>query len=95
MGYENNPKYANHIIKQPKAFKKANGLGVVQDISFYSKDFLDTHPDIIVGKKSGSPDEDKSLADSKALIPVLRNFFKKHPFINPKTFLDDAAFDSI
>ena len=138
---ENNPKYANRIIKQLKTFKKANGLddsydpykaaygsmpshsaanpaiqqmyinghfcyafkfgiitnglGIVRDISFYNKDFLDAHPDIIVGKKSDSPDEDKSLADSKALIPVLKDFFKKHPLINPKTFLGDAAFDSI
>ena len=138
---ENNPKYANRIIKQLKAFKKAkgmddsfdpykaaygsmpshaaanpaiqqmyinghfcyaykfgiitNGLGIVRDISFYNKDFLEAHPDIIVGKKSDSPDEDKSLADSKALIPTLKDFFRKHPLINPKTFLGDAAFDSI
>lgn len=138
---ENNPKYANSIIKQLKTFKKAkglddsydpykaayssmpshaasnpaiqqmyinghfcyafkfgiltNGLGIVRDISFYNKAFLDAHPDIIVEKKSDSPDEDKSLADSKALIPVLKDFFRKHPLINPKTFLGDAAFDSI
>lgn len=138
---ENNPKYANRIIKQLKAFKKAkgmddsfdpykaaygsmpsraaanpaiqqmyinghfcyaykfgiltNGLGIVRDISFYNKDFLDAHPDIIVAKKSDSPDEDKSLADSKALVPTLKDFFRKHPLINPKTFLGDAAFDSI
>lgn len=138
---ENNPKYANSIIKQLKAFKKAkglddsydpykaaygsmpphaaatpaiqqmyinghfcyaykfgmvtNGLGIVRDITFYNKEFLAAHPDIVVGKKSDSPDEDKSLADSKALIPVLKDFFLKHPLINPKTFLGDAAFDSI
>ena len=137
---ENNPKYANRIIRQLKAYKKAqklddsydpykaaygsmpshaaanpaiqqmyinghfcyaykfgiitNGLGIVRDISFYNRDFLDAHPDIIVEKKSDSPDEDKSLADSKALIPVLKDFLKKHPFISPKIFLGDAAFDS-
>ena len=93
---ENNPKYANHIIRQLKAFKKAhnlddsydpykaayasmpphaaanpavqqmyinghfcyaykfgivtNGLGIVRDISFYNKDFLNSHPEIIVGR---------------------------------------------
>ena len=98
---ENNPKYANRIIKQLKAFKKAkgmddsfdpykaaygsmpsraaanpaiqqmyinghfcyaykfgiltNGLGIVRDISFYNKDFLDAHPDIIVAKKIRFP----------------------------------------
>ena len=138
---ENNPKYANRIIKQLKAFKKAhnlddsydpykaaygsmpshaaanpavqqmyinghfcyaykfgiitNGLGIVRDITFYNKDFLEAHPDIVVEKKSDSPDEDKSLADSKALIPVLKDFFQKHPLINPKIFLGDAAFDCI
>ena len=138
---ENNPKYANRIIKQLKAFKKShnlddsydpykaaygsmpthaasnqaiqqmyinghfcyaykfgiitNGLGIVRDITFYNKDFLKAHPDIVVEKKSDSPDEDKSLADSKALLPVLIDFFQKHPLINSKTFLGDAAFDTI
>ena len=72
-----------------------NGLGIVRDITFYNKDFLKKHPDIVVGKKSDSPDEDKSLADSKALLPVLIDFFQKHPLINSKTFLGDAAFDAI
>ena len=71
------------------------GLGIVRDISFYNKDFLNAHPDIVPEKKSDSPDEDKSLADSKALIPVLKDFLQKHPLINPKIFLGDAAFDSI
>lgn len=138
---ENNPKCANRIIKQLKAFKKAhslddsydpykaaygsmpahaasnpailqmyinghfcyaykfgmitNGLGIVRDITFYNKDFLYAHPDIIIEKRSDSPDKDKSLADSKALLPVLIDFFQKHPLINPKTFLGDAAFDTI
>lgn len=138
---ENNPKYANRVIKQLKAFAKAhnfdnnydpykaaygsmpthansnpaiqqmyinghfcyaykfgiitNGLGIVRDITFYNNDFLNAHPDIIIDKKSDSPDEDKCLADSKALIPVLKDFFLKHPLINPKVFLGDAAFDSI
>ena len=138
---ENNPIYANRIIRQLKTLKKTNelydsfdpykaasgsmpphaaansaiqqmyinghfcyafkfgiitnGLGIVRDISFYNKGFLNSHPAIVVGKKSDSPDEDKSLADSKALIPVRKDFFKKHPLINPKIFLGDAAFDSI
>ena len=138
---ENNPKYANRIIKQLKAFKKANklndsydpykaaynsmpsyaasnpsvrqmyvnghfcyaykfgivtnGLGIVRDICFYNKDFLKLHPEIAMKKRTDSPDEDKSLADAKALIPTLKDFFKKHPLINPKIFLGDAAFDSI
>ena len=137
---ENNPKYANRIIKQLKAYAKAqgfdksydpykaaygsmpshacanpeikqlyinghfcyvfkfgivtNGLGVIRHISFYNKDFMASHPDIVVEKKSCSPDEDKSVHDSKLLIPTLKDFFSKHPLINPKTFLGDAAFDT-
>ena len=137
---ENNPKYANRIIKQLKAYAKAqgfdksydpykaaygsmpshasanpeikqlyinghfcyvfkfgivtNGLGIIRHISFYNKDFMTSHPDIVVEKKSDFPDEDKSVHDSKLLIPTLKDFFSKHPLINPKTFLGDAAFDT-
>lgn len=138
---ENNPKYANRIIKQLKAYAKThnfnesydpykaaygsmpshayanpaikqlyinghfcyvfkfgivtNGLGIIRHVSFYNKDFLNSHPDIVVEKKSDSPDEDKSVHDAKLLIPTLKDFFSKHPLINPKTFLGDAAFDSV
>ena len=137
---ENNPKYANRIIKQLKAYAKTqgfdksydpykaaygsmpshasanpeikqlyinghfcyvfkfgivtNGLGIIRHISFYNKDFMTSHPNIVVQKKSNSPDEDKSVHDSKLLIPTLKDFFSKHPLINPKTFLGDAAFDT-
>lgn len=57
--------------------------------------YINAHPDIVVEKKSDSPDEDKSLADSEALLPVLIDFFWKHPLINPGTFLGNAAFDTI
>lgn len=137
---ENNPKYANRIIKQLKAYAKAqgfdksydsykaaygsmpshasanseikqlyinghfcyvfkfgivtNGLGIIRHISFYNKNLMASHPDIVVEKKSDSPDEDKCVHDSKLLIPTLKDFFSKHPLINPKTFLGDAAFDT-
>ena len=68
-----------------------NGLGIVRDISFYNKAFLEAHPEIVIDKKSDSPDEDKSLHDSKALIPVLIDFFKYHPLIKPHTFLGDIS----
>ena len=138
---ENNPKYANRIIKQLKAYAKSmgfdknynpyaaayssmpshasanpeikqlyvnghfcyvfkfgivtNGLGIIRHISFYNRDFFDAHPDIVVDKKSDSPDEDECTHDSKLLIPTLKDFFEKHPLINPKTFLGDAAFDTV
>lgn len=137
---ENNPKYANRIIRQLKAYSKAmgfdknydpykaayasmpshsasndqikhlyidghfcyaykiglvtNGLGIVRHISFYNKDFFASHPEIRIEKKSGSPDEDKSVHDSKLLIPTLADMFRTHPLLNPNVFLGDAAFDS-
>lgn len=138
---ENNPKYANRIIKQLKAYAKVkgldksydpykaaygsmpshaaacaeikqlyinghfcyaykfgivtNGLGIIRHIAFYDKNFFEAHPDIKVEKKSDSPDEDESVHDARLLIPTLVDFFKRHPLINPKTFLGDAAFDSV
>ena len=32
---------------------------------------------------------------ARLLIPTLVDFFKRHPLINPKTFLGDATFDSV
>ncbi len=138
---ENNPQYANRIIKQLKAYAKANnfnafyypykaayssmpssakanhevkqkyinghfcyaykfgiltnGLGIVRSIDFYNKEYLDSHPDISVEKESKSPDEDKSLADSKALLPTLSDFKLRHPDITPDIFLGDVSFDTI
>ena len=138
---ENNPKYANRIIRQLKAYAKSmgvnenynpyaaayksmpshasanpeikqlfvnghfcyvfkfgivtNGLGIIRHISFYNRDFMTSHPDIVVDKKSDSPDEDKCAHDSKLLIPTLMDFFRRHPLINPKVFLGDAAFDAL
>lgn len=138
---ENNPKFANRIIKQLKAYAKANhfdsnydpykaaygsmpthasandqikqlyvdghfcyaykigivtnGLGIVRHLHFYNKDFLKALPELVSNKKSDSPDEDKSIHDARLLIPTLQDFFKVHPLFNPKTFLGDAAFDSV
>jgi hypothetical protein len=138
---ENNPKYADRIIRQVKAYAKAknldksydpykvaygsmpscahanpeikqqyinshfcyaykfglvtNGLGIVRHIAFYNKDWFAKHPQVILEKKSDSPDEDKSAHDTKLVIPTLQDFFTAHPLINPKTFLGDAAFDAI
>jgi hypothetical protein len=72
-----------------------NGLGIVRHIAFYNKDWFAEHPQVILEKKSDSPDEDKSAHDTKLVIPTLQDFFKAHPLINPKTFLGDAAFDAI
>ena len=71
-----------------------NGLGIVRHIDFYNREFFEKHPEIILKKKSDSPDEDKSVHDARLLIPTLQDLFAAHPLINPNTFLGDAAFDS-
>ncbi|ATW27721.1 transposase [Candidatus Formimonas warabiya] len=95
---------ANHQVKQLYingcfcyAYKFAimtNGLGIVRNISFLDEDFMSKHPEIEVDKKSDSPEEDKSISDSKSLKPVLSDFFKLHPQVSYDTFLGDAIFDS-
>ena len=56
---------------------------------------MSSSPDIVIEKKSNPPNEDKSVLDSKLLISTLKDFFLKHPLINPKTFLGDATFDTV
>ena len=70
-------------------------MGLELSVDFYNKDYLASHPDIVVEKKVKSPDEDKSLADSKALLPTLKDFKTRNPNIKPSIFLGDAAFDTI
>lgn len=72
-----------------------NGLGIVRNISFFDDRYITEHPDIIIDKKSDSPDEDKSLSDSKALKPVISDFLSAHPLIRPEAFIGDSAFDTI
>jgi transposase len=72
-----------------------NGLGIIRHIAFLDYEFKVNHPDMVVEKKTDSPDEDKSISDSSALKPVLEDFFSSHPSFKPHTFLGDSAFDSI
>lgn len=71
-----------------------NGLGIVRHISFLDDDFKAKHPDMLIQKKSDSPDEDKAIGDSTSLQPVLKDFFSSHPSFRYSTFLGDSAFDS-
>ena len=87
--------YVNgHICYAYKAGILTNGLGIIRAIDFIDSDYLKNHPDIHLNKKERNPDEDKSASDSKILMPILKDFFRKHPLINPDKFLGDAAFDS-
>lgn len=84
-----------HFCYADKFAILTNGLGIVRHIAFLDdSDFKSSHPDLIVEKKSDSPDEDKSIGDASALVPVLTDFFVLHPTFHPDTFLGDSAFDS-
>lgn len=72
-----------------------NALGIVRHISFLDDGFKKLHPELIIEKKSDSPEEDKSVGDSSSLQPVLNDFFELHPNFHPHTFLGDAAFDKL
>jgi hypothetical protein len=133
---ENNPKFANSLIKRIKTFYKnkpevdpykmayglmpshaeaddsikqmyanghfcyahkfgvlTNGLGIVRHIAFFDEEFKENHPEVIIEKKSDSPDEDKTIGDSSSLQPVPGDFFNAHPSFHFGTFLGDSAFD--
>lgn len=84
-----------HFCYADKFAILTNGLGIVRHISFIDdEDFKSSHPDLVVEKKTDSPDEDKSVGDASALVPVLKDFFSQHPDFHPDTFLGDSAFDS-
>lgn len=84
-----------HFCYADKLAIITNGLGIIRHIAFLDDEFKNYHPNIIVEKKTDSPDEDKSIGDSSALKPVLEDFFSAHPTFQPHTFLGDSAFDSI
>ncbi|MBC7960194.1 MAG: transposase [Vallitaleaceae bacterium] len=72
-----------------------NGLGIIRHIAFLDDEFKSQHTNVVVEKKTDSPDEDKSIGDSSALKPVLEDFFLTHPTFSPHTFLGHSAFDAI
>ena len=59
-----------------------NGLGIVRDIDFYDENYYLEHPEIQVSKKDDSPDENKPLADSKALLPKPTRFLSETPILH-------------
>lgn len=84
-----------HFCYAYKAGILTNGLGIIRAIGFYDESYFKKHPEIERFKKTDAPDEDKSVGDARLLLPLLKDFFKQHPLINPKVFLGDAAFDTL
>jgi len=84
-----------HFCYADKFAMLTNGLGIVRHIAFLDDEFKKTHPEMYVGERTGSPDEDKSIGDASSLEPVLSDFFSLHPTLHPDTFLGDSSFDTI
>lgn len=83
-----------HFCYADKFAILTNGLGIVRHISFLDDAFKSAHPELVVEKKSDSPDEDKSIGDASSLAPVLTDYFDLHPGFHPDIFLGDSSFDS-
>lgn len=61
-----------HFCYADKFAILTNGLGIVRHISFIDdSDFKASHPELVVEKKTDSPDEDKSVGDASSLIQFL------------------------
>lgn len=74
---------ANPEIKQ----LYINGLGIIRHISFYNKDFKFSHPDIVVKKKSDSPDKDKCVHGSELLISAFDTATRSSTALTARTIL--------
>ena len=83
-----------HFCYAQKAGILTNGLGIVRRIDLFDEVFKKKHPEMVVSKRSDNPDLDKEIGDSKALLPVLRDFRAAHPSLAYATFMGDSSFDS-
>jgi hypothetical protein len=83
-----------HFCYAQKAGILVNGLGIVRHIDLFDEAFKEKHPEMTVEKRSDNPDLDKEIGDSKALLPVLRDFRAAHPSLSYSTFMGDSSFDS-
>lgn len=103
---ENGPKYANRIIKQLKAFKKSHNLDDSYDPYKAAYGSMPTHAASNQAIQQMYINGHFCYAYKFGIITnglgIVRDitfynkaFLKKHPLINPKTFLGDAAFDAI
>lgn len=65
----------SHFCYAYKVSIVTNDLGIVRSICFYNKDFFGKHPEIVINKKSNSPDEDKSVHDARLLQSFIKSQF--------------------
>ena len=73
--------YTNgHFCYTDKFAMLTNRLGIVRHIAFLDDDsFKFAHPELILEKKTDSPDEDTSIGDASALVPVLKALIPYNP----------------
>jgi len=87
--------YANgHFCYARKFGIITNGLGIPRHIDFFDDDFKSRHQDFFFADVD-SFDYDRTIADSKSLIPILSDFYSLHPDFKHSIFLGDAAFDAV
>lgn len=84
-----------HFCYADKFVIITNGLAIIRHITFLDDDLKATHPEMIVKKKTDSPNEDKSIEDATYLKSVLSDLFSLYPDFHPDTFLGDSFFDTI
>ena len=91
---EKHPEIAEFQVKK-KAKNKPAKAPVTSDTLFPLANNADNVVNVISNNQDSlSPDEDKSVGDASALVPVLNDYFSLHPDFHPDTFLGDSAFDS-
>jgi len=83
-----------HFCYAQKAAVITNGLGIVRHLELFDEDFKQSHPEMLVEKRTNTPELDKEIGDSTSLKPVLLDFQAAHPDLSYSTFTADAAFDS-
>jgi hypothetical protein len=83
-----------HMCYAQRAVVVANGLGIVRHLELLDEDFREKHPEVPREPRSKSPETDKEIGDSVALLPVLRDFRAAHPDLHYGAFAGDAAFDA-
>ena len=77
-----------HYCYSIKVAVVTDGLGIIRHIDFYDTPSIDIADAL-------SANEAKDDYDAKTLIPILKNYFSKHPDFKYTYFLGDAGFDAV
>lgn len=75
-----------HFCYALKATTLVNGLGIIRHI-----DFNDSQ--LMYFENHNTPEQAKDEYDSKSLIPILKDYFVRHPKFKYSYFIGDSAYD--